>query len=710
MKDSDAPRRPAAFLKLGLIRRMAGFLSPHRRPVIIASLLIPLCIGLELSLPVITRTAIDRYLVPYHVHIHLDRLDTSLQETFYKALSQGEIPKKAKKESTNKGVADKNMFIAEQDWRDLDPALTARLREGGGVDVSRYYVAPATPENESLVNRYPGSFRRSGSDFLIAEKDLQSLEEKDLKHLRRRDAYGLIGMAVLFSALAVVLLAASYVQTVYLERAGQLMMKDVRAALFHHILTRSQSFFSENPVGKLVTRINNDVQSMAELFRHMVTGLFKELFLFIGITFVMFALNVRLAMVCMFIVPPMAVLAWFFAKISKRIFHRIKACTGRVNMGLQESIAGINTIRLLSAQSRVMEKLTRTNNRYFRAGLAQTKMFAAFTPLMELLGSLGVALIIWYGGSEVLRDRLSLGTLVAFLTYIQMLLVPIRGLSDKYNQLQGAVASTERIITLLNDSRSLETEAKPMAGALNKRDIIFHRVDFGYHPGKNIFNQFNLVIPEGQTVTLVGPSGGGKSTLVNLLLRLYDPLQGDIRLCGTPLTAIAPKELVSQITLVSQEVILLAADIRENILLGRNGITSAMVDRAIEISGVDTWVDTLPQGIHTRVGEGGRTLSQGQCQMLALARALAGDPRILILDEAFSQIDPESEQLIQSRLPSIMAGRTCITVAHRLTTALYSQRILVIRDGRIVEDGDHHSLMDARGVYADMVALERCRV
>ena len=198
--------------------------------------------------------------------------------------------------------------------------------------------------------------------------------------------------------------------------------------------------------------------------------------------------------------------------------------------------------------------------------------------------------------------------------------------------------------------------------------------------------------------------------MVNLLLRLYDPLQGDIRLCGTPLTAIAPKELVSQITLVSQEIILLAADIRENILLGRNGITSAMVDRAIEISGVDTWVDTLPQGIHTRVGEGGRTLSQGQCQMLALARALAGDPRILILDEAFSQIDPESEQLIQSRLPSIMAGRTCITVAHRLTTALYSQRILVIRDGRIVEDGDHHSLMDARGVYADMVALERCRV
>ncbi len=688
----------AAGLNRGLIMRMAGFLAPHRRPVIIASLLIPLCIGLELSLPVVTRTAIDRYLVPCHVHIYLNRLDRPLQSALFKALPEIRNP-----------AGQAELFIAEQDWRALDPVLAARLRAGGGIDALRYYAAPASPENDALASRYPERFMRRGSILLIAEKNLQILAKQDLKQLRRTDARGLIAMAAFFSALAGVLLAASFVQTVYLERAGQLMMKDVRAALFHHILTRSQSFFSENPVGRLVTRINNDVQSMAELFRHMVTGLFKELFLFIGITAVMVVLNARLAMACMVIVPPMALLACFFARISKRIFHRIKACTGQVNMGLQESIAGITTIRLLGAEGRVMEKLTRTNNRYLRAGMAQIRMFAVFTPLMELIGSLGIALIIWYGGSEVIRDRLSLGTLVAFLTYIQMLLGPIRALSDKYNQLQGAVASTERIFTLMDDPRSLQIKSPPEAGALNKGDIVFDRVSFGYHPDKTIFNRFNLVIPQGQTITLVGPSGGGKSTLVNLLLRLYDPLEGVIRLNGSPLTAIAPEDLVGQVTLVSQEMILLAADLRENILLGRSGITPAMVDRAIKISGVDTWVDTLPSGIHTRVGEGGRTLSQGQCQMLALARALAGDPQILILDEAFSQIDPESEQLIQSRLPSIMAGRTCITVAHRLATARYSQRILVIRDGRIIEDGEHQALMNARGVYADMVALENCR-
>ena len=295
-------------MNFGLLRRMAGFLVPHRRLVIIASLLIPLCIGLELVLPVITRTAIDRYLVSYHVHVRIDQ---------------------------------KDQFIPDRDWRKMDPALVARLRTEGAVSDLRYYVAPATPEKTALVSRYPGVFQTRGSDIVIAEKDLKRLAAQDLKRLRHADAWGLIGMALLFSALAGLLLLASYIQTVYLERAGQLMMKDVRAALFHHVLTRSQAFFNDNPAGKLVTRINNDVQSMAELFRHMVTGLFKELFLLIGISAVMLALNLRLALACMLIVPPMAALAWFFARISKEIFHRIKAYTGQINIGLQESIAGM---------------------------------------------------------------------------------------------------------------------------------------------------------------------------------------------------------------------------------------------------------------------------------------------------------------------------------------------------------------------------------
>jgi len=689
--------RPTQSLNSDLVKRMANFLAPHRRQVIIAALLIPLCIGLELLLPVITRTAIDRFLVPYRLRVDAGRLTPALGQTLSAALPSGKI-------STNEN----SWYVPENEWRDLDPALIARVREAGAVDSMRWYAAPADGPARMLAERYTDRFQRSGDQMLIAEDHLKQLPTEDLKQFRRSDAIGLIAMAALFSTMAALLLAVSFVQTVCLERAGQQMMKDLRLFLFHHILTRSQSFFSANPVGKLVTRVNNDVQSMAELFRNMVVGLFKDLVMFIGITVVMFALNARLAAACMLVVPPMAVLAWFFARISKRIFHRIKGYTGRVNTGLQETIAGTTTIKLLGAQTTVLGKLIQFNNRYFQAGMAQTKLFAVFTPLMELMGSLAIALIVWYGGGIVVQDRLSLGTLVAFLTYIQMLLVPIRDLSEKYNQLQGALASSERIFTLLDDKRTLSTsDAEKPAPLDSDTDIVFAAVEFGYHPDRMVLDGFHLTVPKGQTVTLVGPSGGGKSTLVNLLLRLYDPSGGTILLGDRPLTTITPRELVRHVALVSQEMILLSASIEENIVLGRRQVTSSMLESAIEISGVGTWVKALPQGITTRVGEGGRPLSQGQCQMLALARALAGDPRILILDEAFSQIDPESEKLILSRLPAIMADRTCITVAHRLATARYSQRILVVQGGCIVEDGDHQVLMDAKGLYADMVALDR---
>ena len=459
---------PAGSFKGSLIRRMAEFLAPHRRPVMVAALLIPLCIGLELLLPFITRSAIDIYLVPYHLNVDVGRLPTSLRQTLAEALPSGQI-----------SVLTDAWFIAESDWRDLDPALTASVRRAGVVDADRYYAAPVNSKTVELTERHPERFKHSGTRIQIAEKNLKHLPAEDLKQLRRSDAFGLVGMAALFSAVAGILLAASFFQAVCLERAGQEMMKDLRLFLFHHILTRSQSFFTANPVGKLVTRINNDVQSMAELFRNMVTGLFKDLLMFFGIASVMFALNARLAAVCMLVVPPMAVLAWFFARISKRLFQRLKGYTGRMNTGLQETIAGKVTIKLLGSQTIFEEKLNRFNKRYFQAGMAQTRLFAVFSPLMELLGSLAIALIIWYGGG------------------------------------------------------------------------------------------------------------------------------------------------------------------------------------------------------------------------------------IVVLDEAFSQIDPESEKQILSRLPAIMAGRTCITVAHRLATARYSQRILVVRNGHVIEEGDHQTLMKSEGIYADMVALDQ---
>jgi ATP-binding cassette, subfamily B, multidrug efflux pump len=682
----------------GLILRVAALLKPHRRLVIAASFLILVSIGLELSFPFITRTAIDSYLVPYSLRLDTIRMSSELKTELSKSVPEGNV--------ISSGSV---WYLSERDWRKLDPGLTARLRASGAVDARRWYSAPPDGSTERLASGYPHLFTRVENQILIADDDLQRLSKQDLEQLRRSDAHGLMGMALLFSLASGLMLVVSYFQAVSLEQAGQQMMMDLRLFLYNHILSRSLIFFGRNPVGKLVTRINNDVQNIAELFQNMLVGLFRDLFLFAGIAVVMFALNASLAAVCLLVAPLMAVITYIFARVAREIFRRLKAYTGSINTLLQETLAGMTAVKLLGAESAILSKLDELNTSYFRAGLAQVKMFAVFNPLMELLGSLAIALIVWYGGGAVVQDRLSLGTLVAFITYMQMLLIPIRDLSEKYNQLQGALASVERIYSVLDDDTALPVAPAPRKGSAPdvNAEIDFQSVHFGYRDHLKVFEGLNLTIPWGQTVTVVGPSGGGKSTLVNLLLRLYDPWEGKILLRGRDLRSIPAGELARSIALVSQEIILLASSIEENITLGRRDITPDMLANALEISGVTTWMGLLSEGIRTRIGEGGRVLSQGQRQMLSLARALAGNPRILILDEAFSQIDPESERLITSRLPSIMAGRTCILVAHRLSTARQSQRILVMRNGRIVEDGDHRTLIASKGIYADLVAVDQ---
>lgn len=678
-----------------LIHRAASFLAPHRRRLIMAALLVFAAIGLELAMPFITRTAVDRYLVPYFLRLDARQIPPQLKQQF----SESTTPKTALR-------FENHYYVAEDNWSGLDPALASLLRQSGAVDTQRWYRVTTNPATEAIVARHPRFFIQTDVHLFISEDDLQNLPKHDLKELRAPDARALLLLALLYAATAISLLAVSFFYTICIERTGQQIMMELRVLLYGHVLRRSLLFFTRNPVGKLVTRINNDTQGVAELFCNLTSGLFKDIFLFAGITIAMFAMHPRLAAVCLLIVPFMAVIASVFARTSRRIFRRLKGYTGKINTLLQETLAGLTALKLIGAQAAMLEKLVRANTLYYRAGLAQVKMFAVFSPLMELVGSLAVAMILWHGGGSVLRDRISLGTLVAFLGYMQMLLVPIRDLAEKYSQLQGALTSAERIVAVLDDPDTLPVMPRIGRSPGEEYDIRFESVDFSYRPELHIFKNFYLDIPWGQTVALVGPSGGGKSTLVNLLLRLYDPQSGRILLGGRGINTFSSNDLAHRIALVSQELVVLAASIKDNITLGRPGVTREMLNKAVDISGVESWAHGLVDGIDTRIGEGGRPLSQGQYQMLSLARALAGDPRILILDEAFSQIDPDSERLIASKLPVIMSGRTCITIAHRISTARHSQRILVMRKGRIVEDGDHDSLMAHDGIYANMVSLD----
>jgi ATP-binding cassette subfamily B multidrug efflux pump len=682
---------------LGLLLRLYPYLRPHLRLMTLASLLILVLIGLELAMPYITRLAIDRHLVPHYLRIDPTRLGPELKSDLARV-----IP-------ADRGHgAEGSWWLAKSRWRELDPALATLIHKSGAVGRLDWYRTAATPEVGALARQHQAWFTKAGDDFFIPVERLSDLSADELGILRVDDAQWLGIWAAIFASLALCLLGVSYFQTMALEKAGQGMVHDLRMDLYASLLERPLAFFHANPMGKLVTRLNNDVQNLADLFRGLLVGLFRDLFLLVGVAGIMLHLDWRLGLICLGLGPLVALLAWRLSLLTREIFRRVQGLVGRISTLLGEVVSGISQVKLLGAETALLGKLTRLNQEHFRAGMAQVKLFAVFLPLVELLGSLAVALIIWQGGGWVIQDRLSLGTLVAFIAYFQMFMAPIRDLAEKYHTLQGALASTERILVLMATDQEQPplpaTPVPPMPSSSG--DLEFCGVEFGFRPGRPVLKDFNLRVAEGRSLAVVGPSGGGKSTLVNLALRLYRPWAGRIMLGGRELNSLSQAELSGLLALVSQESLLLRSSVALNVSLGRPGVDKGRLYEALDISGVSAWLSELPQGADTMIGPGGRQLSQGQRQMVALARALAGDPKVLLLDEAFSQVDPASEAAIHRALPLVMAGRTTIMVAHRLSTARQAERILVMQQGKLVEDGDHTALLKAGGLYAYLAGLE----
>ncbi|MBC8317412.1 MAG: ABC transporter ATP-binding protein [Desulfobulbaceae bacterium] len=539
---------------------------------------------------------------------------------------------------------------------------------------------------------------RLGIDSYIVNTQLETAERVS----------GLAGLAWLFVGAVIVGFAANFFQVVILEWTGQTIMHQMRQQLFRHMMGLDISFFNNNPKGKLVTRLTNDIQNMHEMFTSVIVTLFNDSIKLIGILGILFWMNWRLALLLSLLLPLIAGNTLWFSRLARDAFRTIRTHVARINASLQESISGISVIQLFLRETDTAAKFADLNNAYLRSNLYQIKIFAIFMPAIELFSAIATGCIIWYGGGEVIRDNLTIGELAAFIAYMRLFFQPIRELSQKYSIVQSALASAERIFQLLDISPAI-SPVEPQKGKADMQGaVVFRGVCFGYDAEQEILHDVSFSVSPGQTLAIVGATGAGKSTIVNLLERFYEPDSGDILIDGQDLRSLDTGWLRRQVGLVMQDIFIIPGSIRENILLDREMDDDALGE-IIAKSQLRNLIRQLPDGLETRIGDGGVDLSSGQKQLLTFARVLARNPKLLILDEATSSVDSATEMLIDRAVQSTLANRTSIVIAHRLSTIRSADTILVMDQGEIVERGSHTGLISKGGLYTHLHNLQLAR-
>jgi ATP-binding cassette subfamily B protein len=516
---------------------------------------------------------------------------------------------------------------------------------------------------------------------------------------------GLSTLAMFFGLAIIAGFVANYFQVTVLEWTGQNIMHRLRQHIYSHMLGLDLAYFHENPSGKLVTRLTNDVQNMHEMFTSVIVTLFNDAIRIVGILILLYWLNWRLALMMSLLLPVILFATVWFSRMARNVFREIRTTLAKINSYLQEAISGISLIQMFQREKDTENNFVKLNQEYFQSAMHQIKIFGIFMPLLDILASTATGIIIWYGGVQILKGQMTIGILVAFLYYMRLFFQPLRELSQKYSIVQSAMASAERIFQVLDTESKLPIAAKPFEPASTGTTLEFNKVTFGYNSANPVIHDLSLKVESGETVAIVGATGSGKSTLVNLLERMYDPDQGAIFLEGHDIRELDPQWLRNTVGLVMQEVYLIPGSIRENILLDLE-MDESELKVILELAQLTEFINRLPEGVHSKIGEGNLDLSAGQRQLLAMARVLARNPEILVLDEATANVDSETEILVERAIEATLAKRTSIVIAHRLSTIRRADRILVMDSGRIIEEGTHEHLMDQKGFYHRLQNLQ----
>lgn len=522
--------------------------------------------------------------------------------------------------------------------------------------------------------------------------------------IARNDVVALRNIALIYLGVSIIQVTTNIVRIRLMSRVGQHILYDVRMEMFNHLQKLSLSFYNRYSVGRVITRVINDVGTLREFITWAVLAIVRNFLAIIGIVIAMLSLNLRLSLLTFSVLPIMVIATILFRRVARRNYRKVRAAVSWTNSVLAENVNGVRVVQAFSRQSHNYENFKDYVNRYFlERSLDAVKVASIFTPIVDVLGAIATAAVVYLGGTAVLGESITAGVLIAFVLYIDRLFDPIRDLSRRFDTLQSTMAGGERILELLNTPVDVQDapDAQEMAPIIG--EVRFENVSFHYSDDPTlVLDGVDLLVEAGQTVALVGETGAGKTTIVKLLTRFHDPTSGAVRIDGIDLRSATQQSLRKQMGMVLQDPFLFNGSVKENILFGRLDAREDEVIAAAKAVGAHDFIVRLKNGYNTSVEEGGATLSVGQRQLISFARALLANPRILILDEATSSVDTQTEQIIQQALTTLLKGRTSFVIAHRLSTITSADKIVVIHDGKIVEQGTHSELLVNQRMYYEL--------
>ncbi|MGE0770672.1 MAG: ABC transporter ATP-binding protein [Cyclobacteriaceae bacterium] len=527
------------------------------------------------------------------------------------------------------------------------------------------------------------------------------------RHVAFGNYMGMVYIMLFILGLLLLQSVVQYVHTYISGRIGQYVIRDIRVKLFEHLVSLRLKFFDRTPIGRLVTRTISDVEALADVFSEGLAAMAGDLLQIIFILLFMFLTDWRLALVSLSTIPLMLLSTYIFKEKIKVAFNDVRNAVSNLNAFVQEHLTGMNIVQIFGSERREFEKFKEINKEHRHAHLKSVLYYSVYFPVAEIISAMGIGLLVWYGAKGVINPDagITVGTLTAFIMYIQMFFRPIRMIADRYNTLQMGIVSSSRIMNLLDNKEHIVDNGQVHLEDV-KGKVEFDHVWFAYNDSDYVLKDINLIINPGETIALVGATGAGKSSIINLLNRFYEINRGTIRLDGTDIKEIDLASLRKNIGVVLQDVFLFSNTIRYNVTLGNNEVTDDMIWHAADLVGARKFIERLPGRLDYNVMERGSTLSVGQRQLLSFIRAMVYDPKILVLDEATSSVDHETEEMIQNAIEKMMSNRTAIVIAHRLSTIQKADKIIVLDHGEIKEEGKHDQLLSHEGYYAHLHRMQ----